>query len=101
MQATTNEGSEMISISPSVTYTQIDDGIVVLNIENGQYYGLNSTASYIYELLDKEPRTMEGLISDMVKEYDVAEDILRKDISAVIDTMKERGIVLVKSAVPA
>lgn len=45
--------SECLKISQNVTYESIDENIYILNLDDGEYYMLSSSASEIWKEIDK------------------------------------------------
>ena len=45
--------SEHLKISKNVTYESIDENIYILNLNDGEYYMLSSSASEIWKEIDK------------------------------------------------
>ncbi len=56
--------------SKQVVQSKIDDEVVMMDIESGFYFGLNSVASIIWELL-KDGKTVDELADYLITEYDV------------------------------
>lgn len=52
----------------------------------------NKTAAEIVDLL-KSDTTEENIVSEMLKKYDVSEDVLKKDVHKIIETLKSVGAI--------
>lgn len=61
----------------------LDGEKVMLSIEKGKYYGLNSIGSRIWELLEK-PLTVREMVEVLLEEYDVEESTCLQDVQAFI-----------------
>lgn len=59
---------------------QIQDEIVMMDIESGEYYNLNPVATRIWELLENE-LTIDELCQILLKEYDVDEKQCKTDVN--------------------
>ena len=70
----------------------MDGEKVMLNIEKGSYYGLNSIGSHIWELL-ASPRTIQELVDVLTKEYSVEQEICQRDILLFINKLYDQGLV--------
>src|ERR1700746_3177414 len=67
---------------------QIADGeAVLLDIESGEYFALNSVGSRIWELSDGTRSTAE-IVSVICDEFDVAEDIATADACEIIHELE-------------
>ena len=70
---------------------EMDGDVVMLSIENGQYYGLTGIAPRIWELLET-PHSVYQLLVDLLQHYDVAEDVLRADLDGFLTDMQQNGL---------
>lgn len=71
---------------------QIDDELVMVNIEKGSYFSLNSVATRIWELLEN-PLTATDLCELLVKEYDVSLSQCKVDIEDHFVKMQQLGLI--------
>ena len=53
---------------------------------------LNSTGAFLWNKLAESSLSEDGLLSLMLDEYDVSEDIARRDISGFVKTLTDAGI---------
>jgi hypothetical protein len=81
-----------IRISDQIMMVDIDDEAVILNTENEQYFGLNSTALSMWKALTTTP-TVEAACEKLLEEYQVDADTLQNDIHNLIDQLVDRGII--------
>lgn len=58
---------------------------VILDLEDGIYYGLNSVAGRIWELV-QEPRTVRMIRDMLMSEYDIEESACTRDL---LDLLKQ------------
>ena len=66
-------------------HTAIADKSIILNIENGQYYELNSTSSLIWGLLN-EKKTVAEIISIISNEYNVEDKVISKSVTEFLNS---------------
>jgi hypothetical protein len=85
-----------VEISPSVIYRDVSGEIVLLNLQSGVYYGLDPVGSRMWQLL-MEQRPLDDVCSVMLEEYDVAAEVLRADLSRLVDELSSKGLVTVLS----
>ena len=83
-----------VEISPSVIYRDVSGEVVLLNLQSGVYYGLDPVGSRMWQLL-MEQRPLDDVCSVMLEEYDVAADVLRADLSRLVDELSNKGLVTV------
>ncbi|HUO50997.1 MAG TPA: PqqD family protein [Gemmatimonadaceae bacterium] len=71
----------------------LTDGAVLLNLRTKRYYSLNETGTRIWELL-LEGRTEEEIIGAMCGEFDVGEDVARREIAMVIAALRAQDLIV-------
>ena len=70
----------------------VEDELVMMSVDLGRYFGLNPTAGRVWELLE-EPRTLDDLCDTLQQEYDVAPDTCRQELTALVEDLKQQGLV--------
>ena len=78
----------------TVIGTQIDDDLVMMDSDQGRYFGLNPVARKIWELLE-QPLTQEALVEKLVAVYDITPEQCRKDIAPFIAQLTENKLISV------
>jgi hypothetical protein len=63
-----------------------------LNMETGGEYGLNEISFDMLNALSA-PRSIEELLDEIIKIYDVSRDVLAKDCSTWLETALQKGLV--------
>jgi predicted flavoprotein YhiN len=81
----------MVTISRTVRRTQTQDGAVLLEIERGQMFCLNSVGSKILELIASECDEHE-VARRISAEYGADIDIVRADVREFLETLSRRSI---------
>ena len=56
------------------------------------YIKLNSTGAFIWKLIEKKDLSVDELASAMVAEYDISEEIAKRDVLAFEKTLSTAGI---------
>ncbi|MFV2103511.1 PqqD family protein [Micromonospora sp. LOL_024] len=72
----------------------VNDEIVMLDPEQGAYFGLSPVASRIWELI-AEPATVEGICAALHTEYGVEPDTCRHDVTAFLDDLAGARLITV------
>ena len=75
-----------------VLHSQIDDEAILMSIESSRYYGLDTVASHIWELL-AEPHTLEELCRKLREEYEVDQQTCTEETLAFLRQLEERKLV--------
>jgi hypothetical protein len=75
-----------------VIQSKIGDEVVMLDMDSGFYFGLNSVASIIWEMLEKAT-SFEEVINELMKEYNVDRQTCENDTRSFWDQLLERNII--------
>lgn len=78
--------------SKQVVQSKIDDEVVMMDIESGFYFGLNSVASVIWELL-KDGKTVDELADYLISEYDVNREQCLEETDILIKKMLDLKVI--------
>jgi len=82
---------ENVHIGDSVLYQTLQDEVVLLNMENQQYYGLNDTGARMWKLL-MEFKNLEKVSERLGSSYDVDPTLLRADFERLVSELLQRGL---------
>lgn len=72
--------------------SNLGDEAVLLNFQNGVYYGLNPVSARIMELL-AEPRTVREIHEVLLEEYEVDSDRCRADLVRLLEQLEEHQLI--------
>ena len=86
--------SQKIHRNEGIVQAQIDGETVMMSIENGEYYGLDTIASRIWELIEK-PLTIQELNEQLQNEYDVSPEQCQSDVDKFLGEMVENKIITI------
>lgn len=78
--------------NPDLIGASIDDDLVMMSVDKGQYYGLSGVAPRVWELLEN-PHTFDQLVDRVLEEFEVTRDVCEKDLSEFLEQMEEFGLV--------
>jgi len=78
----TNENTRLQRNAEMVD-SAFDDEVVMMSVENGEYYGLDEIASVIWEKLEQE-KSLSGLLDELLALYDVERDTCKNDVIAFL-----------------
>src|SRR5262245_13310735 len=93
----TLQADSVIQASPQVLFKILENEAVLLDLQSGEYFGLNEVGCRIWQLIPELGR-MGPILDRLVEEYDVAADQAWHDLKALMTELLQRGLV---SAVPA
>lgn len=70
----------------------IDDELVMMSVEHGQYYGLGGVGPRVWELLE-QPRLLEQLVDRILDEFEVERRVCEADMIQFLEQMEKMGLV--------
>lgn len=70
---------------------ELGDEAVVLNLQNGIYYGLDPVGARVWRLL-QQPRSLAELCSLVVEEFDVTPERCESDLAAFAAALGTHGL---------
>lgn len=83
-----------VSIPDSVLWQEVGDEIVLLDVEGGEYHGLNNVGSRMWRALE-EHRDVDTAYEDLCGTYEVDPGVLRKDLDEFIKRLVGMGLLSV------
>lgn len=78
-----------------IVASDIDNEKVMMSIEKGSYYGLDSVGSRIWEMIETPIRVSE-LIDALLLKYEVDRETCERDVLVFLEELHESGIVRVE-----
>ena len=70
----------------------VDTDVMMMSIESGKYYHLNTSAGRIWDMLE-QPRTVSELCEMLSKDFKVTPEACQKDVIRFLDELASRKIV--------
>jgi hypothetical protein len=86
-----------VTIPRHVVYRTFVSETVVLNIETGQYHGLNATAGRMLEALERHGTVAEATMP-LCREFDQPAERIRSDLLALCKGLHARGLIDVQAS---
>ncbi|HEY3758571.1 MAG TPA: PqqD family protein [Solirubrobacteraceae bacterium] len=75
-----------------VVYRSFVAETVMLNLQTGQYHGLNPTAGKMLDALQTAP-TVGAAIPALIEQYGIAQEQIERDLLALVGGLLERGLI--------
>lgn len=85
----------VITSAPDLTTAYLDGEAVILDLQSGQYYGLNEVGARIFNLV-QEPSSVGDVIDQIVQEYAVETDQFKQDLLAFLESMAQKKLIKVE-----
>lgn len=80
-----------IRVPEHVLYRAVGDDAVLLNLDTGQYYGLDTVGARMWDRLTFHGR-VEPALADLLAEYNVEEERLLADLTDLVDRLSAAGL---------
>ena len=74
-----------------------DKELVILNLRDGVYYGLEDVGARLWGLL-QQPVTVAAICDALVAEYDVEPARCARDVQALLQDLATRGLIEVRES---
>lgn len=87
--------NSIVSRNEDLVSSELDDGLVMMSLENNSYYGLDSIGKRVWDLLE-EKKSFQELLNILIAEYEVSEGECKKDLIALLDNLQKENIVTVE-----
>jgi hypothetical protein len=78
--------------NPDLAWTNMDDEIVMMSVERGEYSGLGGAGSRIWELL-ADPLTTSQICARLVEEFEVDADTCGTDVVEFVGQMLKSDLI--------
>lgn len=87
--------NQKITFSDTVFAQEVDGEMVLLDMESENYFGLDEVGTSIWQAM-QEYGTLQEVFHAMLEQYDVEEEVLKKDLIGFVEKLVESGLVEVK-----
>ena len=80
------------SVHPSVRIQEVGDELVLLHLDSGEYFGLDSVGRRFLEHL-RNTGDIDATVSELAREFDAEPETLRRDLLKLVEQFREQGLV--------
>lgn len=84
----------MVARAEGFTTAAVQDELMMMSVERGSYYSLDSIAAEIWGMLE-EPKRVRDLTERLQERYDVPPEQCAADVLAFLGEMHQNGMILV------
>lgn len=92
MKKKTISTASVVGQSKDIIASDIDDEKVMMNMEKGHYYGLDSVGCSVWNMLEK-PIAVSELIATLRRHYDVDLETCERDVLIFLEELQADGII--------
>jgi hypothetical protein len=82
----------VVSSRPDLVAAPMDDKLVMLDLAQGKYFGLDNIATVIWTAI-AAPVRVADLCAELVERYDVAPETCQADTLEFLNWLREEGLV--------
>lgn len=87
------DSNSIVTRTDGLLAVEMDGAKVMLNVDTGKYYALDSIGSRIWELIE-QPQPVTGLVETMMTEYAVTRQQCLDDLLAFLQKMRIQGLIV-------
>lgn len=85
-----------LRVPKNVLFRELDGEAVLLNLDTEFYFGLDRIGTRMWSVLTAAPSIRDGF-SDLLREYDVADEKLRQDVTDLVEKLLQHGLLEVQN----
>lgn len=86
------DGNTIVARSAELIQTEIDGDLVALDIEQGNCFGFNATATRVWQMLE-QPRSIDALVDGLTQEFEIDRAECEAAVIDLIGDMADRKLV--------
>ncbi|MEM1050679.1 MAG: PqqD family protein [Pseudomonadota bacterium] len=90
--------TDRFTVSQDVVTREVGGELVLLDLNSGQYFGLDAVGGRIWELLSNAPCNLNELCDKIESEFDAPRQRIEADLIALARQLQEQE--LIRAAVP-
>lgn len=94
------ESPGLLQRADGLLTAEVGEELLMMSVEQGRYFNLNSVGARIWELL-ATPMTTAGLMEALTAEYDVDPATALSQIEGFVGALRERGLLVADDAAAA
>ena len=84
----------LVTLSDRVVFRDLGGEAVLLNLDSGQYYGLDEVGSRVWDLLSQQA-TLSSIRDRLLEEYSIDARTLEQDMLSLIGELESHGLVAI------
>ena len=86
----------IVKRNPELVSSNLDGEIVMMSVESGEYFGLDSVGSRIWELIEN-PVEVDGVIGALLEEFEVSREQCEADTVEFLNQLFDKMLLVVVS----
>jgi hypothetical protein len=93
------EQSIVVAVPAQVSADLPDGEVVILNVADGVYYGMNPVGGRIWSLIT-QPRRVREICDILLDEYDIESEQCMQEVLALLKELLDQGLVQLQDETP-
>jgi hypothetical protein len=85
--------SDRFTVSNDVVAREVGGEMVLLDLNSGQYFGLDTVGGRIWELLSDRPRDLAELCDQIEAEFDAPRERIEADLLALAEQLSDQALI--------
>ena len=86
-----------ITFADTVFAQEVDGEMVLLDMNSENYFGLDEVGTAIWQAM-QEKESLKEVFEVLLEQYEVEEDVLKKDLIDFVEKLKESGLLKVEES---
>lgn len=95
MKNVIEEKTMVVATGEQVSGDLPDGEVVILNLKDSVYYGLNEVGGRIWELIQK-PTAVGDIVDSLLNDYDVDRERCSQEVMDLVNILTDKGLVELK-----
>ncbi len=87
--------SDRVRVPDDVLISNLQEESVILNLNSERYFGLDNVGTRMLSVLS-DRNSIEAAYESLLAEYDVDPQMLRQDLTSLIENLIEQGLVTIE-----
>lgn len=80
----------IVTPSGNAAVSELDGGLALIDLDNGNYFHLNKTATIVWNAIQKNT-SVEDIADLILAEYDANKDTVLTDVTAMVEDFIKQG----------
>ena len=89
--------NKKITFADTVFAQEVDGEMVLLDMNSENYFGLDEVGTAIWQAM-QEKENLKEVFKILLEQYEVEEDVLKKDLITFVEKLEESGLVKVEES---
>ena len=85
--------SDRFTVSNDVVAREVGGEMVLLDLESGQYFGLDKVGGRVWELLSERPQDLAELCDQIETEFDAPREVIEADILELAAHLLDQALI--------